>query len=144
MLSKVAERMYWFGRYIERAENTARMVSVNNNLLLDLPRLVKNMWADLINISGYSNEFYARFGKADERNVIKFMLADSNNPGSILNSINMARENARTTRELLSRRPVAVVDDSLHDEHLEPAALPVTRLKVALMALHVHGDVGLE
>jgi len=93
--------MYWFGRYIERAENTARMVSVNTNLMLDLPRLVKNMWADLINISGYTTEFYARFGKADERNVIKFMLADSSNPGSILNSVIMARENARTTREIL-------------------------------------------
>ena len=93
--------MYWFGRYIERAENTARMVNVNNNLLLDLPRLVKNMWADLINISGYSEEFYARFGKADERNVIKFMVMDSSNPGSISNSIILARENARTTREIL-------------------------------------------
>jgi uncharacterized alpha-E superfamily protein len=111
MLSKVAERMYWFGRYIERAENTARMVSVNNNLLLDLPRLVKNMWADLINISGYSNEFYARFGKADERNVIKFILADSNNPGSILNSINMARENARTTREILPTEAWELVNE---------------------------------
>ena len=93
--------MYWFGRYIERAENTARMVRVNTNLLLDLPRLVKTMWADTINISGYANEFYARFGKADERNVIKFMLADSSNPGSIVNSILLARENARTTREIL-------------------------------------------
>lgn len=101
MLSRVAERMYWFGRYIERAENTARMVRVNTNLLLDLPRLVKNMWADLIDISGYSAEFYARFGKADERNVIKFMLADASNPGSVLNSVIMARENARTTREIL-------------------------------------------
>ena len=86
---------------MERAENTARMVSVNTNLLLDLPKLVKNMWADLINISGYSTEFYARFGRADERNVIKFILADASNPGSIFNSVIMARENARTTREIL-------------------------------------------
>lgn len=111
MLSKVAERMYWFGRYIERTENTARMVSVNNNLLLDLPRLVKNMWADLINISGYPREFYSRFGKADERNVIKFMLADSSNPGSILNSIIMARENARTTREILPTEAWELVNE---------------------------------
>lgn len=103
--------MYWFGRYIERAENTARMVSVNNNLLLDLPRLVKNMWADLINISGYPREFYSRFGKADERNVIKFMLADSSNPGSILNSIIMARENARTTREILPTEAWELVNE---------------------------------
>ncbi len=93
--------MYWFGRYIERAENTARMLRVNTNLLLDLPQLVKTMWVDMINISGYSAEFYARFGKADERNVIKFMLAEPANPGSIINSVLMARENARTTREVL-------------------------------------------
>ena len=37
MLSRVAERLYWLGRYVERAENTARLVAVNNNLMLDMP-----------------------------------------------------------------------------------------------------------
>ena len=101
MLSRVAERMYWFGRYIERAENTARLINVNANVLLDLPKMTSHIWESLIDISGSNEEFYNKFGKADERNTIKFMIADDSNPGSILMSIRMARENARTTREII-------------------------------------------
>lgn len=101
MLSRVAERMYWFGRFNERAENTARMVSVNANLLLDLPKMMKHVWADLVNISGGYEQFYKRFTRADERNVIKFILADASNPASLVCTVKAARENARTTREII-------------------------------------------
>lgn len=101
MLSRVAERMYWFGRYIERAENTARLISVNANLLLDLPRMVKHIWASLINITGCMQLYFSKYDYADERNVIRFMLSDDTNPCSILCSIRSARENVRTTREVM-------------------------------------------
>lgn len=101
MLSRVAERMYWFGRYLERAENMARLVNVNASLLLDLPRMVKQTWGDLINITGSSDLFYDRHEKAEERNVIRFLVAEAGNPGSILSSIRMLRENVRTTREIM-------------------------------------------
>ena len=98
MLSRVAERMYWLGRYIERVENTARLISVNTNLVLDLPR-VKHIWASLISITGYEEKFFARFSVQDEKNVIRFLLEDDS--CSIKSSVRMARENARTTREIL-------------------------------------------
>ena len=101
MLSRVAERMYWFGRYIERVENTARLVNVNANLLMDLPVLVKHIWGSLIEITGSSELYYSKHGKSDERNVIKFMLDDESNASSIRYSIRMARENVRTTREIM-------------------------------------------
>ncbi len=101
MLSRVAERMYWFGRYLERIENTARMVNVNANLLLDLPKSVKHIWGSLIQITGCNDCFYENHEKAEERNVIRFMLADELNPGSIIYSIRMLRENVRTTREIM-------------------------------------------
>ena len=50
MLSRVAERLYWLGRYIERAENTARLVMVNNNLLLDLPGSASALWESLLDL----------------------------------------------------------------------------------------------
>lgn len=100
MLSRVAERMYWFGRYIERIENTARLISVNTNLALDLPR-VKHIWSSLISITGYEDSFFSRFSIQDERNVMKFLLDDDR--CSILSSVRMARENARTTREIMPR-----------------------------------------
>jgi len=101
MLSRVAEKMYWFGRYCERAENTARLVNVNTNLQLDLPRMVKHIWSDTVAISGVSNLFYRKYKKADEKNVVKFMLVDQGNSGSIACSVRYARENARATREII-------------------------------------------
>lgn len=101
MLSRVAERMYWFGRYSERVENTARMVSVTANLLMDMPREIKHLWSDMINIAGEGDAFFKRYTRTDERNVVKFILADETNPGSLICSVRNARENARTTREII-------------------------------------------
>ena len=99
MLSRVAERMYWFGRYMERSENTARLAIVNSNLVYDLPLMMNHIWGSLINITGSDELFYERFQNADERNVIKFILADESNPSSIRSSVKAARENVRATRE---------------------------------------------
>ncbi len=101
MLSRVAERMYWFGRYMERAENTARLINVNANLLLDLPRMIKTIWGGLIDITGTNETFYKKYDNAEERNVIRFMLADEKNSGSIYAAISMIKENARITREVM-------------------------------------------
>ena len=103
MLSRVAENVYWMGRYIERAENTARLVSVNTNLLMDLPRGIAPGWAPLITIVGMDQGFYERHAEANERNVVKFLIGDRNNPNSILSVLHMARENCRTVRELVPR-----------------------------------------
>ncbi len=103
MLARVAERMYWLGRQIERAESTARFVSVYANLLLDLPRATRLGWEALITIAGAEDPFFARHEHADERNVVRFLLADERNPGSITASCLLARENARSAREILPR-----------------------------------------
>lgn len=101
MLSRVAERIYWLGRYVERAENTTRILNVSTNLLLDLPRNVRLGWRTLVEITGSVEQFDARFQNCDERNVVRYLLGDLSNPGSVLSAINMARENARTAREIL-------------------------------------------
>ena len=98
MLSKVAERVYWLGRYVERVENTARLVNVYANVLLDLPRSAKLVWESLLAINGDGDTFLERYSRMEERNVVKFYLADRQNPTSILTSISAARENARTVR----------------------------------------------
>ncbi len=103
MLSRVAENLYWMARYLERAENTARLISVNTNLLLDLPRRVVPGWAPLIEITGSRAIFAAHYAEPDERSVVKFLIGDVANPGSILNSLGFARENARTVRDFIPR-----------------------------------------
>jgi len=101
MLSKVAERIYWTARYIERVENTARLVAVYTNLLLDLPKGVNLGWYNLVRLSCLEDSFMERYKVQDERNVVKFLLADESNPVSVVSSLNMVRENVRTTRDVV-------------------------------------------
>ena len=103
MLSRVASTIYWMARYIERAENTARLVNVNGHLLLDLPRRIRLGWAPLIDITGSHDAFFARHEEADERHVVRFLVSDVANPGSILGALHAARENARTIRDIIPR-----------------------------------------
>ncbi|WP_024870540.1 alpha-E domain-containing protein [Tolumonas lignilytica] len=101
MLSRVAERLYWCARYLERVENTARLVSVYDDLLYDLPREIAISWYNLIEINSGVELFEQRYKVKDERNVLKFLLADDTNPGSLLSSLKMVRENLRTTRDVV-------------------------------------------
>ena len=101
MLSRVAERLYWTARYLERAENTARLVKVYSNLMLDLPKGVGLNWHQLVDISGAQEFFDSHYRTSGKRNVIRFMLSDTDNQGSLLTSLTMARENIRTTRDMV-------------------------------------------
>ncbi|MGD2137553.1 MAG: alpha-E domain-containing protein [Gammaproteobacteria bacterium] len=101
MLSRVAGRVYWLARYIERAENTARLVNTYYFLLLDLPRGTRVGWEVLSVITGGYPLFSEHYQRQDERNTVKFLLADSFNPAALGNSIRNARENCRTSREVL-------------------------------------------
>lgn len=101
MLSRVAENVYWLARYLERAENMARLVNVNTNLLLDLPPKYRPGWLALIDMTGSRERFDAREKRAEEREIVHFLVADVDNPGSIFSSVSSARENARTLRDVL-------------------------------------------
>jgi uncharacterized alpha-E superfamily protein len=101
VLSRVAENVYWLARYLERAENTARLVNVNANLLLDLPPEYRPGWLALIDITGSRELFDAREKRVEEREIVNFLVADLDNPGSILAALRAARENARTLRDVL-------------------------------------------
>jgi uncharacterized alpha-E superfamily protein len=91
------------GRYLERAENTSRLINVNFNLLLDLPKSIVLGWEPIIDIVSDRNQFLQHYSEASERNVIDFMVADLNYTGSLVNCLSAARENARTIREIIPR-----------------------------------------
>ena len=103
MLSRVANSIYWINRYIERAENYARFVSVNFNLALDLPPNVAEQWEPLIIATADHFEFYKHYQAPTKEAVIDFMTFDERNPNSIVSCLQNARENARTVRETISR-----------------------------------------
>ena len=103
MLSRVADNLYWFGRYLQRAENTARLINVHANLLLDLPRNVTVGWLPLLEIAGADGLFKTTGMEPTEDNVVRFLIADERNPGAIFSSLSFAREVARVSRDCLPR-----------------------------------------
>lgn len=101
MLSRSAERLYWLARYLERTENIARLVSVHMNLLMDLPNGVEMGWLQLVRINALEQQFYEKYKIANERNITRFLLIDKSHTGSLFSSLSAARENIRTSRDLL-------------------------------------------
>src|SRR5687767_7282187 len=98
MISRVAEHCYWMSRYLERAENTARILQVNQTLLLDFHVPTEQQWRPLLIISGI--EDYE--GDCNAESVQEYMTWDERNLCSIASSVRAARENARIVRETIS------------------------------------------
>jgi uncharacterized alpha-E superfamily protein len=101
MLSRVADRLYWMARYLERAENTARFTSAYTHLIMDLPRGAELGWQVLVDILDAEPVFTKHYRAFNEQNVLKFLISDLNHFSSIYFSIKAARENVRTTRDVL-------------------------------------------
>ncbi len=107
MLSRVANLTYWMARYLERAENTARIVDVNAQLVIDLQSRQAaddpKSWEPLVYVTGDEDKFFELYGEnVSERSVVDFMLFDRRNPSSFVSCIATARENARCIRDQLS------------------------------------------
>ncbi len=99
MLRRVADSVYWTSRYLERAENVARFVDVNQSLSLG----GSPQWSPLIYASGDDEQYHELYGRDyTSDNVLGFLLFDERNPNSVLSCLIKARENARAIREVLS------------------------------------------
>ena len=111
MLSRVAERVFWMARYLERAESTARIANTFSQLRMDLPRGSELPWQTLLEIFGADGNFGDLRRSASEHSVLNFMLARVGNPNSIRFSVTAARENARTAREVLPEEVWELVNE---------------------------------
>jgi len=118
MLSRVAESLFWMSRYFERAENTARFLDVNFNLLLDLNNIASvdhpNYWSPLITVSGDTEAFNATYQEYNARTVTDYLVFNRENGNSILSSIGMARENARSVIESISSEMWEQINNLYH------------------------------
>lgn len=104
MLSRTADHLFWLSRYIERAENTARMLDIAYQTSLQ-PQSVdesEQTWRSLVSISELNGLYGARYSTINARNVMEFMVADESNLSSIFNCLRAARENARAVRGALT------------------------------------------
>ena len=104
MLSRIAESLFWLARYIERAEDTARILDVNYQMLLEQSQDSYHLrWEPLIVMAGEEQLFRRLYSEVNAKNVFEFLAFRQDNPGSIVQCIAKARENARTIRDRISR-----------------------------------------
>jgi uncharacterized alpha-E superfamily protein len=104
MLSRTADHLFWMARYIERAENTARMLDVNvtTSLLPLSSESAERGWRAMLGISELQPAYDARFTELTPKDVLDFMVRDPSNPSSIHCCLQAARENARAVRGTLT------------------------------------------
>jgi uncharacterized alpha-E superfamily protein len=104
MLSRIADSLFWLARYMERAEDTARILDVNYHMLLEeSDKFYKLRWEPLLVMAGEEPRFRTLYEEANAHTVFEFLAFRQDNPNSILQCISKARENARTIRDRLSR-----------------------------------------
>ncbi|MGA8405927.1 MAG: alpha-E domain-containing protein, partial [Candidatus Acidiferrales bacterium] len=104
MLSRIAESLFWLARYIERAEDTARLLDVNYHMILEQSHQPYRLrWDPLIVMAGEEHRFRQLYDQANAENVFEFLAFHPENPSSIVQCVAKARENARTIRDQISR-----------------------------------------
>lgn len=118
MLSRVADSLYWIGRYTERVENTARLLEVNLQLMLDFDALddrgADSNWQAVLQTTLCADEYYKRFPTATSQDVTDFLTFDRKNPISIISSIHYARENARMIRDQITEEMWEAINELYH------------------------------
>jgi len=104
MLSRTADHLYWMARYIERAENMARMLDVTYRMSLvqNAAQSEAALWVPLLHISDTVEDFHKAYSEVTAQNVIYYIAMDSRNLSSIYNCLRAARENAHAVRVAMS------------------------------------------
>ena len=105
MISRVAESAFWLARYLERIESLVRLQYVNTHFVLDVNLEGVPRWMPLVVVVGEEERYLAGVKKGQEDSedsVLQFLTWDRTNPSSVASSLNWARENARTIREVIS------------------------------------------
>jgi uncharacterized alpha-E superfamily protein len=110
LLSRVADRIYWGGRYIERAEDASRVLRTFGDMLADISATSAAQWSSLIAVSAAGADAES-INSSDEMHVVRFLIADAEHPNSVLRAVLACRENLRTCREVLPREAWQTVND---------------------------------
>lgn len=151
MLGKTAGGLFWMFRYLERSENTARLLDAGFRIALTRWDRAEDEWASLLSTTGTRNAFDAVHDGYDPARVIDFLLRDHDNPSSVLSSVETARSNARLVRTALTREVWEAVNESwmtLRDALARPVrtqdlpeVLGLVRQQSALVRGALHGTM---
>lgn len=151
MLGKTAGGLYWLFRYLERSENTTRLIETGFRIALTRPNGTDDEWLSVLQTAAVRNLYEGLYGDVEEAKAIDFLLRDRANPSSILSSISEARQNARLTRTALTREVWEAINDAYmtlkellaHPVSAKnlPATLATIRQHSALVRGALHGTM---
>ncbi len=151
MLGKTAGGLFWMFRYLERAENTARLIEAGFRIALTRPDSAEREWSSLLDTVGARSDFEAKYEGYEGGQVVDFLLRDKSNPNSVMSSIEAARNNARLVRTALTREVWEAVNEDwmvLKDvmkrpvkEADLPGVLSLIRRQSALVRGAMHGTM---
>ncbi len=111
MLGKTAGGIYWLFRYLERAENIARLVETGHRFTLTRGAGSASEWRSIVKALGMDAAYVARHGEYSSGQVVNFLLRDKANDGSLRGVIDSARQNARLTRTAITREVWEAVNE---------------------------------
>lgn len=111
MLGRTAGGLYWMFRYLERSENTARLIEAGFRIALTRPDSAGPEWASVIDTAGVRDAYLEQHDKFDGHSVVDFLLRDTANPNSVMSAIDAARNNARMVRTALTREVWEAVNE---------------------------------
>lgn len=113
MLSRVANHTYWLGRYLERAEDMARTMTVHDHMLMDLSEFDRSStWYQLIAVNSNEELFAERFDTASEQNIVQFLVTNPDNPSSTVSALSGARYNLRACRSVLPKAMYELINEA--------------------------------
>ena len=151
MLGKTAGALFWMFRYMERCENTARLVEAGFYIALTRSQSADDEWASIIQSSGNAAQYDALHEHYNGPEVINFLLREKSNPSSVLSMIELARSNARMARTALTREVWEAVNEAWLDicaslkADITPKTLPgiigLIRRRSALVQGALHGTM---
>ncbi|MDY8110404.1 alpha-E domain-containing protein [Fulvimarina sp. 2208YS6-2-32] len=112
LLGRTANGLFWMFRYIERAENMARLVDAGSRISMTNLSAETDEWESILVSAGVEGSYKAKHGAPDEAKIIDFLIRDQDNPSSIRSSIDTARMNGRMVRTAITREVWEAVNDT--------------------------------
>jgi uncharacterized alpha-E superfamily protein len=112
MLGKTAGGLFWMFRYLERSENTARLIEAGFRIALTRPDGADDEWASVLQTAAVAQGYAERHDEVEAGKVIDYLLRDMTNPSSVMAATAAARQNARLVRTALTREVWEAVNDT--------------------------------
>lgn len=134
ILSRVADSIYWLNRYVERVENYARLIETYQQLSLENAEVTDPLWLALIESTADTQGFNETYSEITQSHVIEYLTFNRKNPNSIISCLYLAKENARSIREKISKDMWEAINELYNEVAARTANQPLALSDTATSA----------